>query len=183
MGDEAPGPEHEAHLSGAAVGLVLDWLTRAFDEDDLQAAWPLTDEPLRLALVQSWVMLESERTDIADEDRDELAAELAAERPSHPLWPEFAEWRLARWHSVFPGWVRSSGRRGVVSSPSLLGVSLEAVMIAETDGTARPFDAGQPVVVQRFLVRHLSIGVRLAGIGGVLPIPGWPPSETDRLDL
>lgn len=181
MSDELE-PEQHMHMTGAAVGTLFEWAKAVFDERDLGHAWPLTEEPLRLALVQSWIILEEDRGDVGGEQRDELAAALSAEQPNHPLWLEFAGWRLERWQQVLPDFVVDARRRGFVSVPGLIGVDLEAVLIAETrGGEARAIEAGEPVVVQRFVIRHTTVGARVAGIGGVLPVPGWPPSETESL--
>jgi len=169
-------------MTGAAMRLMFGWLEAVFDNGDLMAVWHLVDQPLRLALVQSWILLEQDRPDIVQEDRDELAYALASPRPSHLVWPEFAHWRTTRWKNVLPRFVIDADRRGFVSIPGLVGVDLEAVLVADTTtGESRNIDADESVEVQRFLVRHTPDGPRLAGIGGVLPIPGWPPSETDRL--
>ncbi len=181
--DDLPAEQH-AHMTGAATRLVAGWLEAVFDKSDLTAVWELVEQPLRLALVQSWILLEQDRADLAVEDRDALANALASPRPRHRVWQEFAIWRVTRWRNVLPRYVTDAGSRGFVSVPALVGVDLEAVLVAETTtGEPRRFDAEEPVEAQRFLVRHTPDGVRLAGIGGVLPIPGWPPSETDRLPL
>jgi hypothetical protein len=179
--DDLPAEQH-AHMTGAAVRLMAGWLEAVFDKKDLTAVWELVEQPLRLALVQSWILLEQDRVDLAVEDRDALASALASPRPRHQVWQEFASWRVTRWRNVLPRFVTDAGRRGFISVPALVGVDLEAVLVAETTtGEPRRFDGKEPVETQRFLVRHIPEGVRLAGIGGVLPIPGWPPSETDRL--
>ena len=181
--DDLPA-EQQAHMTGAATLLMVGWLEAVFDENDLTAVWELVEEPLRLALVQSWILLEQGRADLAVEDKDALANALALPLPRHPAWQEFASWRVMRWRKVFPPYVTDAGRRGFVSVPALVGIDLEAVLVAgTTTRIPRRLDAEEPVEVQRFLVRHTPDGVRLAGIGGVLPIPGWPPSETDRLPL
>lgn len=179
--DDLPADQH-AQLTGAATRLMVNWLEAVFDKGDLSTVWDLVDEPLRLALVQSWILLEQDRPDVAAEDRDALANALASRQPSHPLWQEFVSWRVTRWKNVLPRFVTDAERRGFVSVLALVSVDLEAVLVGETtNGEPRRFAADEPVEVQRFLVRHTPDGVRLAGIGGVLPIPGWPPSETDRL--
>jgi hypothetical protein len=179
--DDLPAEQH-AHMTGAAMRLMVVWLEAVFDENDLTAVWELVDEPLRLALVQSWILLDQDRADLTMEDRDGLADALASPQPRHRDWHEFSSWRVMRWKSVLPPYVTDAERRGFVSVPGLVGVDLESVLVAATTtGDPRQLDAEEPVEVQRFLVRHTPDGVRLAGIGGVLPIPGWPPSESDRL--
>lgn len=169
-------------MTGAAVAVVAGWCEHTFDRQDLAGAWPLTDEPLRLALVQSWLVLEQDRADVAGKDLDALADVLASAEPDDPLWPEFAYWRLSRWRAVLPDYVTDAAVRGFVSLGAPLGVDLEAVMLSRSDDSSDgTFDAGEPLPVYRVLVRHTEAGARVAGLGGVLPVPGWPPSETDRL--
>jgi hypothetical protein len=164
---------------GEPVALVGTWLESVFDRSDLASAWPLTEMPLRLALAQSWIYLEQDREDVQRYDRDELANLLATEAPTLSLWTEFAGWRLVRWREVLPSWVIDLSRRGFVDTTQLVSGDLEAVLVADVQtGT---LTAGEPVEVQRFLVRHVHGRCLLAGIGGVLPVPGWPPTETDRL--
>lgn len=99
-----------------AALVVARWLAVVFDDADLTSAWPLTDEPLRLALAQSWVMLEGDRVDVAACNRDVLAGALAeADHPASPFWPEFSGWRIIRWREVLPDFVTDAGIRGTVS--------------------------------------------------------------------
>jgi hypothetical protein len=169
-----------ASLSDAA-SVVLHWLTAVFDSRDLATAWPHTDEPLRLATAQSWIMLEADRSDVSCIDRDQLATRLAmAEQPSDPLWTEFAGWRLVRWREVLPDYVTGAERRGVVSGEYVTAPEIEQVWITHTETQVVE---GSPIEAQRFLVRRVGNDWKVAGIGGVLPIPGCPPSETSRLEI
>lgn len=169
-------------MTGAAMRLMVGWLGSVFDRSDLTAVWELVEEPLRLALVQSWILSQQGRADLAAENRDALANSLASPRPHHRVWQEFVSWRVTRWRKVLPLFVTDERRRGFLSLPALVGVDLEAVLVGETPSSKqRRIGAQESIETQRFLVRHTPDGVRLAGIGGVLPIPGWPPSETDRL--
>lgn len=132
--------------------LVVTWLEAVFDNGDLMTVWHLVDKPLRLALVQSWILMEEDRPDIAWEDRDELASALASPQPSHRVWSEFAHWRTARWKNVLPTFMIDATRRGFVSIPALIGVDLEAVLVADTTtGGGRRIEAEEAVEVQRFL--------------------------------
>ena len=161
------------HLDGPAVRLVNDWLEAVADRRDLAAAWPLTDPDFRLALVQSWICAGCAPTDI---DAESVAHLLAAPtQPSHPLWNVFAAWRIGRWDSVISDFFADASRRGTVSSPYLCGPDLEAVLISELPGA--PWVGDRTVEVQRFSVRHTNGTVLLAGLGAVLPIPGWPPAD------
>jgi len=63
-----------------------------------------------------------------------------------------------------------------LDEPKLVEPDLEVVML--THGTEHHRIAvGKGIVVQRYLVRGTGGGYRLAGVGPVLPVPGWPPSE------
>lgn len=168
----------DASLSDAAF-VVEQWLIRVFDEGDLAAAWPITDEPLRRSLVQSWIILEADRRDVGAVDRDKLAQVLSAvNQPAHPLWTEFAAWRVIRWRNVLPRYVTRGDLRGIVSGEYATAPDIEQVWIAHVDAEVVE---GVAIEAQRLLVRRLEDDWRVAGIGGVLPIPGWPPSETSRL--
>ena len=178
--DDLP-PDQAIHMEGASVHVVGEWLREVFDESNLAGAWPLTDGPFRLALAQSWFLLNEDLPEVACEDRDELAEALSkSDQPGHSLWSSFAGWRIIRWRKVLPEWVTDAEKRGFVSVPSLIGPDLEAVMVAPVSGGTH-FEADTELCVQRFLVRYTPSGLLLAGIGGVLPVPGWPPTETDPL--
>lgn len=162
-----------------AALVVARRLAAVFDVSDLASAWPLTDGPLRLALAQSWVILEGDRVDVAACNRDVLAGALAeADQPASPLWPEFSGWRIIRWREVLPDFVTDAAIRGTVSGEHPEAPDVEAVLITHVD---TPVFEGEPIAVQRFLVRQTGGAWRVAGIGGVLPVPGWPPSESPRL--
>jgi hypothetical protein len=166
------------HSISDAATVVLRWLAAVFDDRDLAAAWPLTDRPFRLAIAQSWIMLEADRSDLSSIDRDELASRLAiAEQPSESLWAEFAGWRLVRWREVLPDYVTAAELRGAMSGEYLTAPEIEQVWIAHIETKVIE---GSPIEAQRFLVRHIGNEWKVAGIGGVLPIPGWPPTETPR---
>jgi hypothetical protein len=178
--DDLP-PDQAIHMTGEPMQVVFEWLRAVFDGSDLAAAWPLTDGPLRLALAQSWILMHEDLPEVGREEREGLAAALsAAGQPRHSMWPSFAGWRIVRWREVLPDWVTHADQRGFYSEPSLIGPDLEAIIVTP-NARGYQYEPDTQIVVQRFLVRHTPEGVRLAGIGGVLPIPGWPPTETGRL--
>jgi predicted nucleic acid-binding protein len=162
------------HLTGPVVEIMHRWLEAIVDRGDLATAWPLTEPDFRLALVQSWLW-EGFAPQVPNV---EVAAALLAEpdQPAHPLWDEFAAWRMGRWKAVLPDYVIDPSRRGTVSSPYISGVDLEAVMISDNSTGARIL-GGRTVEVQRFSVRHTVDGVLVSGVGAALPVPGWPPTE------
>jgi hypothetical protein len=162
-----------------AVELVLFWLEHVFDRGDLASAWPLTDKPFRLALAQGWIMMNADLPEVAGEGRDQLATALSEDQPSHALWPLFAGWRVVRWRQVLPHLLDADARSVVVIRDEAPVVTPDLEVVTLTRSAERAIGPGEELSVQRFLVRFGTGGQRLAGIGRVLPLPGWPPSETD----
>lgn len=161
-----------AHLSPDDPALAAaDWMEAIVDEADLDAAWPMTDPALRLALVQSWIMVTG-RDDPAD--RDDLAAGLVERRPPD-LWAEFTSWRLGRWREITfvdlveQGW-------GIVSIPEYVGPDLEFVRLA-IGAVDDVVEVEGPIAAQTLTMRLVDGEWIVAGIGRTLPRPGWPPSE------
>ena len=177
MDDQGPSeperPDDQAvflEARGPAVAAAA-WARHVLDDSDLGAAWPLMTRPLRLALVQSWLLTAYTGP---MRDRDTLAAAIADR--THPLWSKFAAWRMARWHAetfafLLPDW-------GVASIPEAATLDVEFVRLAA--GTApRPVEPGQGFVVQTLTMRLVDDRWLVAGIGRGLAVPGWPPSESD----
>jgi hypothetical protein len=165
-------PEQANHVAPGGPGLAgARWFSAIVDDSDLDEAWELTAEPLRLALVQAWLIA----TGQADtDDRDARAAALA-DGPPHPDWQAFSAWRLSRWRQgrfrrfVEEGW-------GLLTLPELVGPDLEFVRVApgSEGGELKPGDA---VVVQTLTLGFVEDEWLVAGIGRTLPSPGWPPVE------
>jgi hypothetical protein len=127
------------------------------------------DQPLRLALVQSW-LLNAYTGPLRD--KDVLAGVIA--EAGHPLWAKFAAWQVQRWHAeAFPlllaGW-------GVVSIPEAAAPDIAFVGLTSAGG-GPPVEAGQPLTVQTLTMRSVDQRWLLAGIGRTVAVPGWPPSE------
>ncbi len=157
-------PDGPAQAAGA-------WFAAVVDSADLEAAWAIMDWPLRLSLVQSW-MIDSE---IVGPNRDRLAQDLA-QGPGARNWSAFAQWRLHRWRDgtfeLFP-----RGSWGIVTVPEVVGPDLEFVRISSLD--QRTVAAGEAIVAQTLLVRLVDGAWLVAGIGRYQPVPGWPPSEQE----
>src|ERR1035437_9740696 len=64
--DDLP-PDQAIHMEGAPVHVAGEWLREVFDESNLAGAWPLTDGPFRLALAQSWILLNEDLPEVACE--------------------------------------------------------------------------------------------------------------------
>lgn len=157
-----------------AVAAARAWVRTVMDERDLEAAWPLTDPPLRKVLAQHWILSSSPDVVGPPEQWEALADRLAASPPVHPLWPQFARERLARWREFWQGFSavtwgvkdRTEFRPGVV-----------VVTFVEPRGKLMTLRPGPPLEFRRLAVRHTPRGWLLAGVDGSnLFRPGWPPT-------
>ena len=160
---------------GSAQAVALAWVDAAVDRGDLAAAWPLTDPTLRLVLAQEWVWRQGEELTGSGEDRDQLAAALAATPPEHPLWDRFASDLVTGWRRIWKGF--SSRTWGTWDRPEIVGLDLEIVTFLETGGASVSVEPRRAPFARRFLVRHTDEGWLVAGLHGELVFrPGWPPS-------
>jgi hypothetical protein len=72
-------------VAGGGTALVLEWLTRIAEPDPPVALiWGCLDDPLRLAMAQSW-LLETGNVTADDPLRDAQAEQLSARDNHHPL--------------------------------------------------------------------------------------------------
>lgn len=149
------------------------WLRAVVDNADLRGAWTITDYPLRLARVQTWILAE----DVEGGTGGQVAlARLVADGPGHPAWIEFEEWCLGRWRrgtfsDLLDGW-------GVVDIVEPAAPNIEIVRVV-AGAEARQIAAGDTVLAHSFLTRFSEGSWAVAGIGRMLPRPGWPPSEVE----
>ena len=162
-----------AHLAPGGPALAAAaWFSAVVDRSDLAAAWRLTDRPLRLALVQSWMTTSG----LDDDPNRQSVADAIADDVEDARWSTFADWRLRRWREItFKSFVADGW--GLVSLPELVGPDLEFVRVAPGK-EGRQLLAGEPIVVQTLTVRLVEGKWLVAGVGRSLPNPGWPPYET-----
>ena len=161
---------------GSSGAAARAWVGAVMDRQELLEAWPLTDPPLRLVLVQQWVLSSMGDPEVTREDRDTLARELAECPPRHPLWDRFASYRVRRWRRF---WTSFSLRTFDLSEEvEPLGDDLEVVTFLEKHrlmGLAAP---GPPPIARRFAMRRTDQGWLVAGLdGSALFRPGWPPVQ------
>lgn len=136
---------------------------------DFDVAWSLTDAPHRLALVQSWLMVENQAGD------DALASSLADDQLPPDRWAQFAAWRLGRWRDiVFKDLMDREW--GTLDETEPVGPDLEFAVLV-IGHTAGYVDPGQQYEVQFLTMRLTDLGWLVAGVGRTVPVPGWPPSE------
>lgn len=157
-----------------AVSVARSWVRAVMDDRDLAAAWPLTDAPMRKVLAQHWILSSSPDVVGPPEQWEALADRLAASPSNHPLWPQFARDRLARWREFWTGFSavtwgvkhRTETRPGVV-----------VVTFVEPRGKLMALRPGPPLEFRRLAVRHSPEGWQLAGVdGNNIFRPGWPPT-------
>jgi hypothetical protein len=181
-GDDWISPEEQQILGGAAIRFVNDWLEGVLGAGDFDAAWRSMDDRLRLATAQSWILLEDDRPEVDAADRDLLAAVLAAGDTTHPLWDEFAGWRIVRWRNILGEVVEwYSEGMGVLSRVQAVPPDLLVVSVTGSGGAPRWVPPGEAVHAWRIVVRMVHGEFRIASLGGRLPVPGWPPGETDAV--
>jgi hypothetical protein len=136
-------------------------------------AWAMTEPRLRLVRAQAWIWNNRKDTDIAALDRDELARALAEERPSHPLWGDFAATELHQITGVYGTF--QSENWGATSGPSAAGPDYALVLFAHLSGDPLILTDRPSVFSLAFLMHASARGWLLASFSDVLPAPGWPP--------
>jgi len=164
---ELPGSLADAHYAATGpVAAALRWVALVLD-GRLGAAWSGTSSLFRLALTRHWCW--QHRAALAREGHDPplVAAALADEGPTHPLWPAFAR-------SQRPPKPEGEGptNRWMAAGPSEpVGPDLEVVQLVseETVGT----DHNAPPLT--LLLRLSPTGWLVAGHGRTPVQAGWPP--------
>ncbi len=151
------------------------WVESAIDQRDLRRAWALTDATLRLVLAQHWILSRSDDPETAAEDRDALAAALAASPSQHPLWDRFASERLRRWRQHWGAF--SLQTWDLAEERQQLAPGIEVVTFMEKHRLLDWAKPGPPPVTRRFALRITPEGWMVAGLdGSALFNPGWPPT-------
>ncbi len=172
---DAQGAEGATPLPGSPQASVMAWLEAVMDRADLAAAWPGTDPTLRLVLAQEWIWRHQHEAIPGGEDRDALAAALAAAPSDHPLWARFASELTGEWQRIWKGFSSRTWRAW--DQAEVVGLDLEIVTLVETGAAEVPPDPRRAALVRRFLVRHTAEGWLVAGLNGEQVFrPGWPPT-------
>jgi hypothetical protein len=166
-----------------AASAAMLWL-QTLEKDRFDLSWATLTGDFRLYLIQDWIVnnpaLDHDPSR-AGMDRDELAATLATPEPTHVLWIRGAA-RVAERGLRGATIDFLAGREwGAGARQRPLGPDLELVRIFPNDQLERDedghlvFPAGAAAEVLSLLMTHVPGGWLVAGIGGWLPRPGWPP--------
>lgn len=161
-------------IAGGGTALVFEWLTSIAEPDPpVELIWGSLDEPLRLAMAQSWLLGTVEVT-ADDPARDVHAAQLSARESDHPLFEQFYGWLVAHFQDVYRD---IDGKPCLVGTTETVGVDFELIAFSSEDhvGTYAP---GEPFPAHSFITRH--VGGEdwvIAANARRMPVPGWPPTE------
>jgi hypothetical protein len=161
-------------VPGGGSALVLEWLTRIVEAaPPAQLIWKSLDDPLRLAMVQSW-LLASGAEPIDESSRDEIAAQLAARDRSHPAFDDFYAALVAHYQKVYG---HINGRPCLAGLTEAIGVDMELVAVSSEEFVGS-HDGEVGVPAHSFITRHLGDDRWvIAANARRLPVPGWPPTE------
>lgn len=165
----------------AAAGML--WL-QTLENGPFDLAWAMLTDDFRLYLVQDWIV-QNPGLDYdpsrAGMDRYELAATLAGPAPTHELWARGAALVAERGLRAATVDFLAGRGWGAGSRQRLVGPDLELVRIFPHDqlekdeGGQLIFASGAVAEVVSLLMAHVAGGWLVAGLGGWLPRPGWPP--------
>ncbi|HEY2296142.1 MAG TPA: hypothetical protein VGH43_00325 [Jatrophihabitans sp.] len=163
-------------VPGGGTALVFEWLTRIAEPDPpVDLIWGSLDDPLRLAMAQSW-LLGTEQVAADDSHRDAEAAQLSARESSHPLFAQFYRSLVAHYQTVYSD---IGGKPCLVGTSETVGPELELIAFSSEEhvGTYGP---GEPFPAHTFITRHVGGDAWLiAANARRMPVPGWPPTEQE----
>lgn len=148
----------------------------AIAADDFSPAWHLMDDNLKLVYAQTWAYNCDQPDDV----------QVIVQGPDDSaLWQSFGSEVLGGLQEQFQVSIglHSIGHLGVMTAPRPVGVELEEVLLVD-DREAGPNSRlvrDGPMFADRLTVRCDGNGCSVAGIKGVVPQPGWPPTQP-RLD-
>ncbi len=159
---------------GGGTALVLTWLTElAVDEPAVELIWGMLDDPLRLAMAQSW-LLGSGHANIDDPGRDAIAEALSAVDGLHPLFAPMYAWLLGHFRHVYSD---IDGKPCLSNVTEAVSVDMELIAVASEDQVG-VHSARVGVPMYSFITRHVGHDEWvIAANARRLPVPGWPPRE------
>jgi hypothetical protein len=162
--------------AGTAPGGPVRAAQESIEADHLgryDVACAMTDPRLRLARAQAWIWNNRKDDDIRAVNRDELATAMAAERPEHPLWDDFAATELHQMREVYGRFQPDSW--GATSGPSAAGPGYALVLFAQLSSEPLMLTEQSQVFSLAFLMHAAGPRWVLAAFADNVPRPGWPP--------
>lgn len=172
--EQTPEELEAYYAPGGAPDTCFQFLDAIFVRGSYDLAWSMMDENQRLCRAQAWLWNNRSFPDIAPH-LDGLAAWLLdGPHPGEEIWTSFSAIEL---QGIVDAWGDKYARGlGAASRPRPIGVDLELVVLAPTDGES--FQVSGPTLLSDALVwtvRHTCDGCRIAAWHDRLPVPGWPP--------
>jgi predicted nucleic acid-binding protein len=159
---------------GGGTALVFEWLSRIADDNPpVELIWDSLDCPLRLAMVQSWLLWTGAVT--ADHPhRDAEADQLSARQSTHPLFETFYSWLVEHCQDVYGA---IDGKPCLVGTTETVGVDLELIVFS-SEKYVGSYAPGEQIPAHSFITRHVGEGEWvIAANARRMPVPGWPPTE------
>lgn len=167
-------------VSPEALMAAYRWVD-AVRTNDFFKMWIHTDANLRLCEAQLWVHANQAFPDVAAEDRDQLAADMARLSSSHPLRQEFERLRVAANAESIP-----SGDLGAATARRQVADDLEVVILI-LEGTVPQIIEDETLLDPEqsclLLMRLTPEGWLVAGRDYNPPVPGWPPESGTPRDI
>lgn len=153
---------------GGAPAAALRWLTFILVDENIQAAWAMTDADLRLAICQQMLHTNEHFT---PQQRRALAAEFAREEPQGEKWSDFAPALLRRLTAAYG---QIDLQTWGTMRPRPVDPEHELVVLAPAPGGGRVIQPDEQFVGAGLLLRWDGCWL-IAGLGDCRPTPGWPP--------
>jgi hypothetical protein len=158
---------------GSAFEAARAWLTAVIVDEDLAAAWTLTDPALRFCLAQAWLWEHRDEPTLAHASL-ELVAQALQRGGAGLWWESFAADQVAACRESWG--IVSLDSWGFLSRPRPIAPDLELLLLANHAETGILITEPTMVSVLPFLMRHTASGWLVASFAEQLPQPGWPPS-------
>lgn len=164
--------ELAAHYGpGSPTEAAFRW-AKAIEDGDLGAAWPYTDENLRLVIAQNWVWRHRAGEELAACDIEDVVRRLASDPLADPLWSHFAADQLHELRS--DGF--DLGTWGAASRPRPIAVDYEVVIFVESGADVVQFEEPARLPAFRMLMHATPQGWKVAGFGERPAVASWPPA-------
>ncbi|MFI0236525.1 toll/interleukin-1 receptor domain-containing protein [Streptomyces sp. NPDC016845] len=169
--------DYEAHYGdGGPVTAATEWLTLV-RRGKKREMWKRLTRELRLSLAQDWVMANEGHPNLAPYDREDLAEELSAKKPNHPLGKHLLASKVAVLQEHYKRW--DAKRWGAARNPRRIGHDYELIVMSPADDGIRVTEEGELVPTFPLLMRKVGIDWAVANFSTAYPVPGWPPSQVE----